>query len=94
MVAAFHFEPHELQILMEATRLLNEAHICEQLATDEGRLVPTRAGCRPHPLLKHVRDSKLAFAVLIEILRLHRLKDDAPALALMKNRRMVGVRKA
>ena len=57
MVASFRFEPHELQILTEATRLLNEAHVCEQLATDEERLVQTRVGCRPHPLLKHIRDT-------------------------------------
>lgn len=99
MTTDYIFETHEIALLEVATRFLDEAHRTDEQIEGEGRLIPSgRGGRRPNPLLKHARDSRIAFAHVIERLRLHRAKlEPAPAapadLGLMRNRRMVSARR-
>ena len=89
----FVLDVHEIEILTAACRCLDETHRADAEVEAEGLMLGvTRGARRVHPLLKHARDSRLAFANLIDRLHLDKAQQ-APAapVTLMRNRRMVGV---
>ena len=92
MVTDFTFEAHELKVLECACRCLDEADRADALVEGEGAMIGvSRAPC-PHPLLKHARDSRLAFAALLKQLKLDKAAPAPRPVGLMANRRMISAR--
>lgn len=74
IVEVWELDAHERALLVEAVRTVDVLDELEQTVRDDGAMIDTQAGPKPHPAAVEARQQRLTLARLLAALRL----PDAP----------------
>jgi hypothetical protein len=70
VLGSYELDEHEMALLVEATRTVDDLDGLAAIVKAEGRIVTSKAGPRAHPALVEARQLRIALARLLAALRL------------------------
>ncbi len=77
LVVAYDFEEHEMALLRQAVRLVDTLEELDDLVASEGPVITTPSGQqKTHPALVEARQSRIALARVLAVLRLPAGEED------------------
>jgi hypothetical protein len=92
VLSKYVLEEHELALLRECVRTVDQLDALHAIAEAEGLMVQGPHGSKPHPAVSEARQQKIALARLTAALRLPAGLEEDGRTGLRRPQRRVGVR--